>query len=485
MGNLSEFESIAEAAEGVFRPTAEGGLGENYRRFEIEIHRALARQLKKLAPEDNWLREVAKDDKLSTGKGNMSVDFALVGKEDDRTRIKALLEVKVVEQYRSNRRHGHEFPFLFYNADLADGGLITDLIMRLRLNELGREDTPKNRERIVESLRRVAPMQALSNEIRFCYADEGALLYDLTKMISYAERESVPLYQLIYVLTYTDAPYKNWEHVHDSGYLGKQLHTLYSRFHDLSRKSSSFEVYNRDGEPAIRSEFRPFATKAEHKYLGARHWKKSEKDVERNISMVLMRHDLDPALPFSFKGDDRTLRKEEETLRYGVFDVETKHSAKEVGGWGNAQKMGVSIAVLYDSAIDQFLVYREEEVPAMIERMKGLDLVIGFNNKRFDNKVLSAYTSFDLDILPTLDLYQAAGRQGGLDNYAKHTLNAAKSGNGLDAIHWFKEGRFDKIAEYCKKDVELTKGLYEYAKKNGRLRCEGKDGKVIYREVRV
>jgi len=34
---------------------------------------------------------------------------------------------------------------------------------------------------------------------------------------------------------------------------------------------------------------------------------------------------------------------------YAVFDVETRRSAAEVGGWHRADRMGISVAVLYDS----------------------------------------------------------------------------------------------------------------------------------------
>ena len=47
---------------------------------------------------------------------------------------------------------------------------------------------------------------------------------------------------------------------------------------------------------------------------------------------------------------------------YCVFDLETKQSAEEVGGWGNAAHMGVSAAVVYDSLLDGFVTYFEDEV---------------------------------------------------------------------------------------------------------------------------
>ena len=37
-----------------------------------------------------------------------------------------------------------------------------------------------------------------------------------------------------------------------------------------------------------------------------------------------------------------------------------------------------------------------------------------------------------------------------------------KSADGLDALRWFKEGRLDLIAEYCQKDVELTRDLFYF-----------------------
>jgi len=92
--------------------------------------------------------------------------------------------------------------------------------------------------------------------------------------------------------------------------------------------------------------------------------------------------------------------------RFGVFDLETIRSAEEVGGWTNTHNMGVSVAVVYDSEINDFISYLEHEVDKLIDHLTSLDLVVGFNNKRFDNRVLSAYTDVHLAQLPTLDLLE-------------------------------------------------------------------------------
>jgi DEAD/DEAH box helicase domain-containing protein len=185
-----------------------------------------------------------------------------------------------------------------------------------------------------------------------------------------------------------------------------------------------------------------------------------------------------PAL--AAEGEGETLVAPARPARFGIFDVETKRSAAEVGGWHQAEKMGISIAVLYDSGPDEFIVYRDDELDRMIARFKELDLVVGFNNKRFDNLVLSAYTSFALDTLPTLDILEKVKNRLGyrlsLDHLAEQTLGIKKSGDGLQALKWYKEGRLDLIIQYCRQDVEITRDLFLYGLENGHLLFRNKAG---------
>lgn len=180
-------------------------------------------------------------------------------------------------------------------------------------------------------------------------------------------------------------------------------------------------------------------------------------------------------------------------LHYVVFDVETRRSAKEVHGWGNADKMGVSVAVLYDSLDDEYHAYGQDELGGMFERMNSCGLVIGFNSLRFDNQVLGPFWEewrradpekrkgiYDL---PSLDLfkkiYQKAGVRISLDSLAQATLNVPKSADGLLALRWWKEGKTEKIAEYCKKDVELTRQLYLHGRENGCVMYRNKAGDLV------
>ena len=169
--------------------------------------------------------------------------------------------------------------------------------------------------------------------------------------------------------------------------------------------------------------------------------------------------------------------------RFGVFDVETRRSAQEVGGWHRAARMGISVAVLYDGQQDEFFTFEEHETGQLIDHLFSLDLVIGFNNKRFDNQVLSAYTSRCLSDLPSLDILEEISCQLGyrlsLDRLAEHTLQVKKEGNGLLALQWFAQGRMDLLRTYCRKDVAITRDLFLYGLRENHLLFQNKAGKVV------
>ncbi len=180
---------------------------------------------------------------------------------------------------------------------------------------------------------------------------------------------------------------------------------------------------------------------------------------------------------------DPGLKQSELPGHFAVFDVETKKSAAEVGGWHRAERMGVSVVVLYDSQIDGYLTFYEDEIDKLVCHLQKVQLVVGFNNKRFDNRVLSAYTRFDLNSLPTFDiLEEVKGRLGyrlSLDRLAEHTLGVTKTADGLQALKWYKEGRMDEIVQYCQKDVEITRDLFLFGIENGYLIFQNKAGHKV------
>lgn len=170
-------------------------------------------------------------------------------------------------------------------------------------------------------------------------------------------------------------------------------------------------------------------------------------------------------------------------LRYGVLDIETRRSAQEVGGWNKAEKMGVSCAVLYDSGIDSYKTYLQEDMESLCDTLQNLDLVIGFNIIRFDYKVLSGLSDFNFLSLPTLDIllkvHERLGYRLSLDHLATQTLGSRKSADGLMALKWWKQGKIDKIIAYCKQDVKVTRDLYRYGKDNRFIVFKNKAGHQV------
>lgn len=163
------------------------------------------------------------------------------------------------------------------------------------------------------------------------------------------------------------------------------------------------------------------------------------------------------------------------------FDVETRQSAAEVGGWQNAHRMGVSIAVCWDG--ERYCAYTQEELGALFALWKRAGCVVGFNSSRFDMKVLQPFAPYALHTLPQLDMltevYRYLHYRVSLDNLGSATLGTGKSGDGLKALRWWKEGRLEEIRSYCQRDVEITRRLFEYGQAHGYVLFASKSGQKV------
>lgn len=163
-----------------------------------------------------------------------------------------------------------------------------------------------------------------------------------------------------------------------------------------------------------------------------------------------------------------------------VFDVETKKEFAEVGGAHNRHLLGVAVIGYWDSTTDAYRAIEEHEVLAFGSILRQADCVVTFNGEHFDLPVIQPYLPFDTAKLPSLDLMRhlerVLGHRIGLDACAEATLGAKKSGDGLQAIRWFRQGEIAKVKEYCLDDVRLTKRLWEYGRDHGQVFFMGKDG---------
>jgi len=149
------------------------------------------------------------------------------------------------------------------------------------------------------------------------------------------------------------------------------------------------------------------------------------------------------------------------------FDLETQRTFNDVGGSHRKADMRMSVGVTYSSIEGKYQIFSESRVHELVDRLRRASLVVGYNVLDFDYAVLMGYTALSLpDFLPTLDLMveieKSVGYRLKLEDVARGTLGVGKIAEGLDAIRWFREGRFLEIAEYCCYDVKVTKLIHEF-----------------------
>lgn len=156
-----------------------------------------------------------------------------------------------------------------------------------------------------------------------------------------------------------------------------------------------------------------------------------------------------------------------------ILDLETQKSFEEVGGRGKNHLLKVSVAGIYDYSADRYQVFREHEIPRLSSVLETADQIIGYNIVDFDFEVLRPYLNFDIHQVPHLDILteieKVLNHRIKLEDVAQATLGAGKSGKGMEAIMYFKQGRFDDLQRYCLDDVKITKQIYDYAFKNHKL----------------
>ena len=156
-----------------------------------------------------------------------------------------------------------------------------------------------------------------------------------------------------------------------------------------------------------------------------------------------------------------------------VFDLETQKSFDDVGGRDKNHLLKVSVVGVYSYLQDKYYCFEEDQVYRLGEMFQEADQIIGFNIKNFDFNVLKPYFNFDVHALPYLDILEEVekviGHRIRLDNLAQMTLGHGKNGDGLEALKLFKQGRMDELKKYCTNDVKVTKEIYDYAMKYGKL----------------
>lgn len=166
-----------------------------------------------------------------------------------------------------------------------------------------------------------------------------------------------------------------------------------------------------------------------------------------------------------------------------TFDIET---IGDFGNNGDFSNLEVTVVGLHDSETGEVTGYFKEDLPKVWQIFESADLLVGYNSEHFDIPILNKYYAGDLTKIKSVDLLKEVknvlGRRLKLDNLAGATLGKNKSGNGMEAVVWWKQGLHDKVRDYCLDDVRITNEIYEYAKKHGSLKYKDYDG---VREIKL
>lgn len=163
--------------------------------------------------------------------------------------------------------------------------------------------------------------------------------------------------------------------------------------------------------------------------------------------------------------------------RYVVWDVETLRLSYEVrGGWRSIKDFGLAVAVTVDDRGVRE-VWQEDDASGLIRYLARYPCIVGFNCRRFDLEVLSAYGPVDHLHEPTLDLLESirnvTGRRKGLSlqNIAQTMFGVGKGlADGTEAVRLWRTGRTEdrqRVIDYCAQDVELTRRILEFGMTHG------------------
>ena len=163
-----------------------------------------------------------------------------------------------------------------------------------------------------------------------------------------------------------------------------------------------------------------------------------------------------------------------------VLDLETKHTFDEVDG-RKPELLGVSLVGIYRYRTQDYKAYTEHEFVELENELGQCSRIIGFNIRRFDVPVLKPHLNkLDLGKIPCFDLMEdienKLGHRISLESASRGTFGLGKSGSGLDAIVYYRQGEMEKLKQYCLDDVRLTKDLYEFGKQEGKIYYLSKNG---------
>ncbi len=160
-----------------------------------------------------------------------------------------------------------------------------------------------------------------------------------------------------------------------------------------------------------------------------------------------------------------------------VLDIET------IGDIQDFKNLKVTVVSIYEYETNKYTSFEESELNNLWPILEKAERTIGYNSEHFDMPILNKYYTGDLLKFPHLDILkvikESTGSRFKLNDIAKATLQIKKSADGLQAQKWWVEGKIAEIKKYCEQDVLVTKGIYEYGRKNRMLYYSNLAGELV------
>ncbi len=161
-------------------------------------------------------------------------------------------------------------------------------------------------------------------------------------------------------------------------------------------------------------------------------------------------------------------------MNYVVFDVETTTEIRKQ----DISDLEVAVVSIYEKDTDTITSHLGTELSDVWTIFERADALVGYNSNHFDIRLLNRFYSGDLTYIKSIDILDhikdSFGKKPKLDAVAEATLGKKKSGHGLDAVEWWKQGRVDDVKKYCEMDVIITKEIFEYILENKSVKLKEK-----------
>lgn len=163
-------------------------------------------------------------------------------------------------------------------------------------------------------------------------------------------------------------------------------------------------------------------------------------------------------------------------------------------GWGDYEGMGIAVVGVWSYRNDSPVVICRDNLDQFARAAEAADLLVGFNNLKFDTKVLAANgvnipPEKEYDICREMwiadgldpDTFNPKTHGGySLENAMYANLGIGKSGSGASAPIDWQQGRIGKVITYCLADVVGTKKLFDLiCVKGGELIHPKYEGQII------